>query len=71
MQKFNKGDRVNVQYCDELSMPCFVEGLDVWMPCLTRDDGSVIYMYRVIGTHKRGNQISVRVSEAQLTHWQE
>lgn len=68
---FKKGDKVNVKYCDELTMPCTVEGPDDWMPRLTASDGRAIFMFKVIGTHaKRGNQVSVRVCDAQLSLWE-
>ena len=65
---FKKGDRVNVRDCEELIMPCVVDGPDDWMPRLTAPDGRAIFLLRVIGTHKkRGNQVAVRVCDAQLT----
>ncbi len=70
MRKFKDGDKVSVKSCEELEMPCSVEGLDDWIPKLTSLDGRTIYMYKVTGRHaKRGNAVSVRVSESQLELW--
>lgn len=69
---FKNGDLVNVKWCEELIMPCTVEGPDEWMPRLTTPDGRSMFLYRVIGKHaKRGNQVSVRVSEGQLSLWEQ
>jgi len=68
MRLFKKGDLVKVRDCDELQMPCTVEGPDEWMPQVEKEGGGAMYLYRIIGTHaKRGNKVSVRVAESQLT----
>lgn len=70
MRKYNVGDLVNVKWCYELDMPCRVEGLPDWMREI-RDSDKTIYLYNVTGKHnKRGNMVTVRVSEGQLESWQ-
>ena len=65
---YKAGDLVLVRDCEELEMPCTIQGSDEWMPRLTKPDGSVMFLYKVVGKHKkRGNQVSVRVSDCQLT----
>ncbi len=69
MRKFKVNDKVIVRDCEELEMPCTVVGPDEWMPSVTRGDGSEMLLYKIIGKHtKRGNMVSVRVAEEQLTH---
>jgi hypothetical protein len=71
MQIYRNGDLVNVKFCEELKMPCRVEGFDPWMRSLTKEDGSTMMLYKVIGTHRnRGNEVSVRVVDSQLSLWQ-
>lgn len=71
MKKFNPGDKVNVLYCEELEMPCMVEGPDPWCAEIVKEDGSKIHLYKVIGKHaKKGNLTAVRVSCSQLSLWE-
>ena len=68
---FKKGDAVEVKYCEELEMPCIVQGLNPWCSQVIAKDGTVIYLYSITGKHKkRGNTTTVTVSEGQLTRWQ-
>ncbi len=67
MHLFKKGDLVSVKFCEELTMPCEVEGLDPWCNYVDRADGSRVYFYKVIGKHsRRGNMVTVTTSESQL-----
>ena len=71
MQIFKKGDLVSVKYCEELTMPCTIEGFDPWCKYVDKPDGSKVYFYKVVGKHaKRGNMVSVTVSESQLHNWE-
>lgn len=71
MAQFKAGDKVNVLYCEELQMPCTVTGPDEWCPTIDKKDGTRIYLYNIIGKHKRGNLTTVRVFGSQLSLYQE
>ena len=71
MGPFKAGDLVSVKYSEELEMPCKVEGPGDWLSVVDKNDGTKIYMYKVVGKHKkRGNMVTVTVGDCQLNAWE-
>lgn len=71
MGPFKTGDLVSVKYAEELEMPCRVDGPADWCHTIDGKDGNTIYMYKVIGKHKkRGNMVTVTVGHGQLNTWE-
>jgi hypothetical protein len=65
---YKKGDRVHFRGCEELIQPLEVVGLDAWNNSIKKNDGSMLYVYEVIGKHaKRNNLVSVKAEEPLLS----
>jgi hypothetical protein len=64
--KFKSGDIVYSKVSEEIEQPMRIEGFDPWCKSVEKD-GRNIYFYHVLGKHKkRGNELTVTLSESLL-----
>lgn len=61
MPRFKPGDVVTCSECHELQQPLTVVGLNPWY-----DSHRPPYVYHVKGVHKRGNELTISLTEGIL-----
>lgn len=68
---YKQDDLVVCADSEELVQPLKVTGLHSWGGQLKRVDGSNLFVYSVIGVHrKKGNTLTVTLSENQMRHYE-
>ena len=68
---YKQDDLVTCADSEELVQPLKVLGLHPWGGELKRVDGSILFVYSVVGVHKKkGNTLTVTLSENQLRHYE-